>query len=316
MTTTTPRRIVSLLSSGTELVCALGIGDRLVGRSHECDYPEWVERLPIVSRPTFDVGGSSHDIDARVRERLASGAPLYAVDEALIASLEPYILITQTHCEVCAPSPADLAHGAPSSLVRREAVALRTGTLAGILEGFVEVSDVLGRGAEGRALVARLRERLAKLEAATRPLPKPRVTCLEWADPIFAMGNWGPELVTLAGGENVLGVAGEHSTTLPWQDVARADPDVLVVAPCGFGLARARGEMSVLSALPGWDELCAVRTGRVFVADGNRYFNRSGPGVFETPEILAEILHPSEFAPRHEGRVWERWLGRAVTASA
>lgn len=299
-------RIVSLLASATELVCALGLGDRLVGRSHECDEPEWVKRLPSVSRPTFDITGSSHDVDARVRQRLAAGEPLYEVDDALLAALEPDVLITQSHCEVCAVSPGDFAHGVRATLERKTVVSLNASTLDGVLEGFLDVAKVVGRAAAGAALVQTIRSRMAALEAKTKSLPKPRVVCLEWVDPAFAMGNWGPELVDLAGGECLLGARGEHSTTTPWSDVVAADPDVLVVAPCGFSLSRAQGDLPILAARPGYSELTAVRNGRVYVADGNRYFNRSGPSLFETPEILAEMLHPDVFPPAHERTVWKR----------
>jgi iron complex transport system substrate-binding protein len=330
-----PARIASLLASGTELVCALGLGERLVARSHECDFPAWVKRLPAVSHPTFDVAGTSADIDARVRERLRAGLPLYEVDEALLASLAPDVIVTQTHCEVCAVSPGDLStwapqrvpapprggsggeaaraptrsHGAPAKLERRQVVALDTGTIDGILTGFESVARVLGAADAGRALVAGIRARLAALAERTRALPRPwpTVACLEWTEPLFAMGNWGPELVALAGGTCALGVAGEHSTTLPWQALRAADPDVVVVAPCGFGLERTLAEMPALAAHPDWPALAAVRAGRVYVADGNLYFNRSGPLLFDTPEILAEMLHPRAFSPAHEGTVWRRY---------
>jgi iron complex transport system substrate-binding protein len=311
VTETIPSRIASLLASGTELVCALGLGDRLVGRSHECDHPAWVTGLPALSRPTFDVTGTSAEIDARVRAKLAAGAPLYEIDEAALAALKPDVIITQTHCEVCAVS-ADLidrptagAHALPR-LERRPVVALSAGTIDGILDGFTAVADVLGAADAGRALVAGLRARLDRLAAATRPLPHPRVACLEWIAPLFAMGNWGPELITTAGGECLLGAPGAHSTAIPFEALRAADPDVIVVAPCGFGLERTRAEMPALAALPGWSQLRAVRAGRVFIADGNLYFNRSGPLLFDTPEILAEILHPAAFPPRHEGKVWQR----------
>ena len=302
-----PARIASLLASGTELVCALGLGERLVARSHECDFPDWVKRLPAVSRPTFDVAGSSGEIDARVRERLRAGAPLYQIDEARLAALAPDVIVTQSHCEVCAVTPGDFAHGTPAKLERRQVVALETGTVDGILTGFQSVADLLGAPAAGRTLVAGIRARLAALAEQTRALPHPTVACLEWIEPLFAMGNWGPEVVALAGGTCALGVAGAHSTTTPWEALAAADPEVIVVAPCGFGLARTLAEMPALAAYDGWARLRAVRGGRVYVADGNLYFNRSGPLLFDTPEILAEILHPTVFAPRHEGTVWRRW---------
>jgi len=300
-------RIVSMLASGTELVCALGLGDKLVGRSHECDYPPWVKQLPEVSHPTFDIGGSSRDIDERVRQRVHAGQPLYEVEESLLAELAPDVLITQTHCEVCAVSPADFAHKVSAKLQRQQVVALSTGTLAAILQGFLDVASVLGKPAEGEALVESIRVRLAALAEKTRGLPHPTVVCLEWIEPAFAMGNWGPELVELAGGVSLLGTPGAHSTTTPWSAVQEADPDILVVAPCGFGLERTLFEMHLLAEQPGWRELKAVKSGRVFVADGNLYFNRSGPCMFDTPEILAEIIHQSDFAPKHQGRVWQRW---------
>jgi iron complex transport system substrate-binding protein len=296
-------RIVSLLASGTELACALGAGDELVGRSHECDHPSWVTRLPALSRPTFDVAGSSADIDRLVREKLRAGEPLYQVDEEGLEALEPDVVITQTHCEVCAVSP-----GTPGCrLNRRQAVALETGSLEGILRAFADIAAVLGRREAGERLVAEARARVERWRAATLPLPRPRVVCLEWIAPPFALGNWGPELIDAAGGENLLGTAGQHSTSTAWEAVRAAAPEVLIVAPCGFGLERAASEMPALVGQPGWSELPAVRAGRVYVADGNLYFNRSGPTVFETIDLLAEMLHPGVFPARHEGTAWRRW---------
>jgi iron complex transport system substrate-binding protein len=296
-------RIVSLLASATELVVALGLGDRLVGRSHECDHPPWVRRLPVLSRPAFDITGTSAEIDARVRERLAAGQPLYEIDEAALARLAPDFVLTQTHCEVCAVSPANL-EGSGCKVDRRQVVALTSGTIEGILDGFRRVADVLGAPAAGEALVSRLRAGLAQITAATADLPHPRVACLEWIEPLFAMGNWGPEIVAAAGGTCVLGVTGTHSTTLPFQALADADPDVIVVAPCGFDLRRTLSELKTLTGRPEWRALRAVRQGRAYAADGNLYFNRSSPTLFETPELLAEMLHPDRFAPRHRGSAW------------
>ncbi len=298
-------RIVSLLASGTELVCALGAGDDLVGRSHECDDPPWVTRLPAVSSPTFHTGGSSCDIDRRVRQKLASGEPLYWIDEEQISRLAPDVVITQTHCEVCAVS--DTQSCEIPTLSRRPAVALRTGTLEGILEGFQEVAAIIGRTEAGLRLVADKRAHVARFRKAVvdlRPVP---VVCLEWIEPPFVLGNWGPELVRLGGGAPLLGATGERSTATGWQGVRDADPEALIIAPCGFALDRTAREMDRLEAQPGWRDLRAVRDGRVVIADGNRFFNRSGPGVFETIDLLAEILHPDRFPPLHEGVAWQRW---------
>jgi iron complex transport system substrate-binding protein len=265
-----------------------------VGRSHECAHPPWVKRLPVLSRPTIDVTGTSGEIDQRVRAALRAGGPLYEVDEAALAALAPDVVITQTHCEVCAVSPAG------GAWQRRHAVALRTGSVAGIFEGFGEVAAAIGRAEAGAHLVAECRARLAAWCAATAPLPRKRLVCLEWIEPPFALGNWGPELVAAAGGNDALGVAGGPSAAITWEAVRAADPDVLVVAPCGFGLERTAAEMA---ASP--ERFAGFRS--VFLADGNLYFNRSGPSVIETVDILAEILHPEVFPPRHEGTAWRRW---------
>jgi iron complex transport system substrate-binding protein len=296
-------RIVSLLASGTELVCALGAGDELVGRSHECDHPPWVRRLPTLSRPTFDIEGSSEEIDRRVRAKLRAGEPLYAVDQKALRALAPDVIISQTHCEVCAVTPAEIG-GQPIGADPHQAVALGTGTLEGILKGFLDVAALIGRRTAGERLVAECRARMGRWREATAALPRPTMVCLEWIAPPFAMGNWGPELVALAGGENLLGAPGEHSAAVSWAAVTAADPEVLVVAPCGFALSRTMAELPVLEAQPGWAEMRAVRAGRVILADGNLYFNRSGPMAFETIDLLAEVLHPEAFPPLHRGTAW------------
>ncbi len=295
-------RIASLLASGTELVCALGAGDQLVARSHECDHPSWVTRLPCVSRPTFDITGTSRAIDTLVRARLAAREPLYAVDDATLTALRPDVIITQTHCEVCAVTPDNVT----GDLCRRQVAALHDGTLDGILTGFRAVARTIEREPQAHALITAIRARLAALDAALAGASRPRVACLEWIEPIFHMGNWGPELVARAGGDSVLGTPGAHSAAIPWGAVRAADPDVLVVAPCGFTVERTLREMPLLAAQPGWSTLRAVRTGRVFVADGNLYFNRSSPSVFTSIEVLAEMLHPDRVPPAHAA-AWQRW---------
>jgi iron complex transport system substrate-binding protein len=292
-------RIASLLASGTELCCALGAGDELVGRSHECDHPPWVRRLPVLSRPTFPVDGSSAEIDRLVRERLRAGQPLYQVDDQALAALAPDVIITQTHCRVCAVGPEAVAG-------QETAVLLHDGTIDGVLRGFLEVATIIGRRAAGEALVAGCRARLARWREATAALPRRRVVCLEWIAPPFAMGNWGPELVSAAGGEDALGTPGAHSTAISWDAVRAADPEVLVVAPCGFDVERTLREMPLLEAQAGWGELRAVRQGQVHVADGNLYFNRSSPTLFETVDLLAEILHPGPFPARLKQH-WRRY---------
>jgi iron complex transport system substrate-binding protein len=283
-------RIVSLLASATEIVCALGAGDRLVGRSHECDNPEWVRNLPPCSEPAFDIAVSSRAIDAEVNRRIRAREPLYIIHADRIRDLRPDLVIAQEHCEVCAVTPADVAR-ANCDLGGARVLPLTASTVDGIFESIHQVAAALDLEPAGREVVARERARLAAVRTRVAGLRRPTVVMLEWADPIFAMANWGPELVDIAGGDLLLGKPGQHSTAMDGAPVAAADPEFLIVAPCGFNLDRALAERPVLEAYPWWSGLRAVRAGKVAFADGNLFFNRSGMTVSQTAEIVAEILH-------------------------
>src|SRR6266542_2855756 len=296
-------RIVSLLASGTEITCALGAGDALVGRSHECDNPEWVRRLPACTRPAFDITRPSREIDTEVRRRIKTGEPLYHVDAEMISALKPDILITQVHCEVCAVTPGDLAR-AGCSTPAPEVIALTAGTVAGIYDGIRHVAHALRLDAAGERLIADMQRRIDAVTASVSHRPPSSGVLLEWTDPVFTAGNWAPELIEAAGGTPVLGQNGAHSTAIPWERVVEANPDYIVVAPCGFDLERSRREAAGLERLPNWFQLAAVRNGRVAFADGNKYFNRSGTTIVETVEILAEILHGGDVPPRWRGEAW------------
>jgi iron complex transport system substrate-binding protein len=293
-------RIISLLASGTEIVCGLGAGEWLVGRSHECDNPPWVAGLPVCTHPAFDVSMSSGKIDAEVRRRLRAGEPLYHVDAELIHSLEPDLVITQEHCNVCAVTPIDVKQA--GCISARQVLALQAGSVQGIFDGIFSVGRALGRDREAVDLVAAMKRRMMAVHDAVKHRPTPSVVALEWTDPIFAMGNWGPELVEAANGRVMLGEKGEFSRAIDWQQVRDADPEWLIVAPCGFDLERAMREAATLDALPGWSDLRAVRAGKVAWADGNKYFNRSGTTIVDTVEILAEILHGYPAGQR--GKAW------------
>ncbi len=296
-------RIVSLLASATEIVCALGAEEMLVGRSHECDNPDWVRRLPSCSDPAFDVTVSSGEIDKEVRRRLRSGEPLYQVHGELIRELRADLLITQSHCEVCAVTPGDVqrscGHGARQ-------LALSAISLNEIFESILQVSQELGLEERGHAVVRRERQRLDAVGEKAARLRRPTVVVLEWADPLFAMGNWGPELVEIANGELLLGEKGEYSAAVLPEQLRAADPEHIIVAPCGFNLERSLREQAVLERHPWWQELQAVRNGNVAFADGNLFFNRSGMTVCQTAEIIAEILYGVSFGERAEGVHWRR----------
>jgi len=305
-------RIVSLLASATEIVCSLGAGKMLVGRSHECDNPDWVRKLPACSSPAFDISVSSGEIDAEVRRRLRSGEPLYHIHAELIRDLRADLLITQSHCEVCAITPGDVERSGACLPAARQ-VALSASSLEEIFQGILRIGEALGLEDRAKAVVHGERERLGSVKEKVARFPRPTVVMLEWADPIFAMGNWGPELVEIANGELLIGKKGEYSAAIPSEQLRDADPEYLIVAPCGFNLQRSLLEQNVLERYPWWRDLQAVRNGNVAFADGNLFFNRSGMTVCQTAEIIAEILHGRFF--RRRNRVLElatdRFVGRA-----
>jgi iron complex transport system substrate-binding protein len=299
-------RIVSLIASATEIVHALGFGDDLVGRSHECDFPREVLRLPAVSRPSFRAAGTSKTIDIAVKERLAMALSIYEVDADLLRLLKPDVIITQTQCQVCAVTPADVER-AVCQLTERPAtiVALEPNRLGDVWDDIRRVAEALDAPERGETLVAELRARVLGVAVRAGPVkPKPTVANIEWIDPLMSAGNWMPELVEMAGGVNLFGEAGKHSPWLSWEALVARDAEVLVVSPCGFGIARTMEEMPRLTARPEWPALKAVREGRVYVVDGNAYFHRPGPRLVESLEILAEILHPERFQFGHAGTGW------------
>jgi iron complex transport system substrate-binding protein len=300
-------RIASLLPSTTEIACALGFEEALVGRSHECDFPASVARLPVLTEPRLDCGASSKQIDERVKQVVRDGLSLYRVDATRLSEVQPTLILTQGQCEVCAASLKDVEDALSAWMgARPRVVSLDPQGLDDVWGDIRRVADALGVPERGLALTASLRERIRGIAERTRRIgERPGVACIEWIDPLMAAGNWIPELVQLAGGENLFGEPGERSPWISWDALRAADPDVLVVFPCGFDLARTRAELAPLQARPGWDRLRAVRNGRVLLADGNHYFNRPGPRLVESLEILSEILHPDQFAPRHRDSDWQ-----------
>jgi iron complex transport system substrate-binding protein len=303
-----PQRIVPLIASATEIVCALGCEERLVGRSHECDVPDSVRRLPVCTSPRLDVDRPSLDIDRSVRSILEKALSVYFVDAERLRALRPDLIITQTLCEVCAVSLGDVEEALRGWSASRPALlSLQPARLADVWEDVIRVAEALGVLERGRRLRAGLERRVQSIAArASRAAARPTVACIEWIDPLMAAGNWMPELVTLAGGVNLFGEAGRHSPGMSWERLVAADPDTIVVLPCGFGLERTAMESRALRARPEWEALRAVREGRVFLADGHLYFNRPGPRLVESLEILAEILHPAELRFGHEGSGWRR----------
>lgn len=294
-------RIVSLIASATEIVCRLGFEDRLVGRSHECDYPESIRSLPAVSAPKFKTDGSSRDIDDRVKQVLEEGLGVYRVSAEKLEELQPTHIVTQDHCQVCAVSFDDLQRAVCQVISSKpKIITLHPRSLDEVLEGIIAVADGLGSIEKGRTLVAELRASMAQVEKrAAKAGERPRVAHIEWLDPLMTGGNWMPALVTMAGGLNIFGEEGERSPRLAWNDIRESDPDVIMISPCGFTIERTMMEIGSLTGREGWRDLRAVRERRAFVADGHSFFNRPGPRLVESLEILAEMLHPGIFDFEH-----------------
>jgi iron complex transport system substrate-binding protein len=291
-------RIVSFLPAGTEMVHALGAGSELVGRSHECDYPTSVTSLPIVSRPALDLDGASPEaIDAAVAERMGSGDTLYAIDEVLLRDLRPDVILTQNLCRVCAPSGDELTRAVRKFSLQPEVLFLTPRTIGEIADNILDVGRAIGRLQEAEAVVRSNQERFARVRAAIKNAPRRRVVFLEWTDPLFCGGHWVPEMISLAGGEDSLGRAGEDSVRMDWDDVVNARPEIIIVSPCGYRLDR-----SVELAR----QMRQASGAQVYAVDANAYFARPGPRVVEGVELLAHLFHPDLVSWSHAEQPWER----------
>jgi iron complex transport system substrate-binding protein len=281
-------RVVSLLPSATEIVCALGFRELLVGRSHECDFPSGLEVLPALTAPKVDPRAGTEAIDRDVRRLVEQGLSVYRIDTAVLEALQPDLVLTQDQCEVCAVSLGDVT-AAVARLARRpvDVVSLSPLSLAAVFESVLTVVRALGAEERGRDLVEKMKGRLAATAAAVPTgLRRPRVVHVEWIAPLMVGGHWIHELVEAAGGEHPLGVRDGMNRPVPWDEVRAYDPEVVVIAPCGFKIGQTERDLSLLEGLPGWSGTAAARAGRVFLADGNAFFNRPGPRLVDTAEIV------------------------------
>ncbi|HLG05597.1 MAG TPA: cobalamin-binding protein [Gemmatimonadales bacterium] len=292
-------RVVSFLPAGTEIAFAIGAGPDLVGRSHECDYPEDVIGLPVVSRPALNLTGLSQpEVDRAVAKRLRSGESLYEVDEALLRDLAPDVILTQDLCQVCAPSGNELGRALRELPGKPKVVWLSPRTLSEIEQNILAVGEATGRAAEARELVASNRDRISQVGQSLRGAPPPsprRVSFLEWLDPLFSAGHWVPEMIERAGGVDPMGRSGMESVRVTVDQVRAAKPEVVIFAPCGFGLGRA---VELGRSLPD------IPNSRAYAVDANAYFARPGPRVAEGIELLAHLFHPDRVAWPHSERPW------------
>lgn len=286
-------RIVSLLPSATEIICQLGLERELVGVTHECDYPEGVRVLPKVTRTLIPPTATSREIDSLVRERLQTQKALYALDLPTLAGLRPDLIVTQALCDVCAVAEEEVRSAACSLPVLPRVINLEPTCLDDVFECLRLVGAATKRELRAVEEIDKLKSRVAVVAAGSERIAKrPRVVVLEWIDPPFSSGHWSPELVRLAGGEEIVGVAGERSRTIDWQQIIAAAPEVMLIACCGFEVERTLADLPILRGYAGWSDLPCVRAKRVYVVDGSAYFSRPGPRLVDSLEILAHALHP------------------------
>jgi iron complex transport system substrate-binding protein len=291
------QQIVSFLPSATEIACALGLADQLVGVTHECDYPLEIAGKPIVVRNALPIETmTQREIDQAVAKRMREGRSLYEVDEKLLQALAPDLILTQDLCQVCAPSGNEVSQALSLLPKKPQILWLTPNSLEQIADNMRDLGEATGRAKEAQELIASGRARLETIAAMTRDLPdRPRVFCMEWLEPVYCSGHWVPEMVTLSGGVDALSRESKDSVRVSWDDVVKWAPEVLIITPCGFNLEKSIEQARQLVRYPGWSDLPAVREGRVYAVDANSYFARPGPRVVDGTELLAHLIHPDLF---------------------
>lgn len=300
------KRIISLLPSATEIVVAIGAGSNLVGISHECDHPQEIKNLPVCTKANIDSTLSSAAIDSAVKQKIENALSLYELDFDLIKSLNPDLIITQNQCEVCAIHVDDLRSKLVEVLGREvEIISLHPSSIEDVLEDIKRVGESLAINTE--VLIEDLNDRIEIVKHKVKFVKhRPEIVCIEWMEPLMSAGHWTPQLINYAGGEALLSEPFEKSKYISWDQLKEADPDGIIIAACGFTMEKIKEEMSALQSNQTWNELKAVQKGHVFIADGNAYFNRSGPRLVDTLEIIAEILQVNQFYYGFENEAWEQ----------
>lgn len=289
-------RICSFLPGATEIAFALGLGDQIVGVTHECDYPAEAKQKPVVVRSAIDSHRlSGHEIDRKVGELLEAGKGLYQIDDEVLRASAPELILTQGLCDVCALDYNEVVKAAAGLTYVPIILSLNPHSLADVLDDVVRIGAATNSAAAADAFVSELRQRVEHIGLG-EPNYRPRVVCLEWFEPLYIAGHWVPEMVALAGGHDVLGRLGEPSFRIEWSSVLDAHPEIILLMPCGFDVRRAVKEASALRRLPRWEELPAVKRGRVYALNGSAYFSRPGPRLVNGLEILARIIHPETVA--------------------
>ena len=309
------KRIVSLLPSATEIVCELGLRDSLVGVTHECDYPPSVVQLPKVTQTVIPHDATSSEIDQLVRERLKTKSALYSLNESILEQLEPDLIVTQSLCDVCAVAEEEVRQASCRLTGNPQVINLEPSSLEDVFECMRHVGEACGVKPQAQEIIENRRKRVEQVtERSRRIAHRPRVVVLEWIDPPFCAGHWSPELVRLAGGIEAIGTEGTRSRTVCWEDIVAAEPDVLLIACCGFNVPRTLQDIPVLREYPGFHELGCTAANRVYVVDGNAYFSRPGPRLVDSLELLAHMLHP-EHHPFPAGAIPPIAIGKSEPKS-
>ena len=299
------KRVLSLLSSTTEVVYALGCEDQLVGRSHECDYPPAVMTLPICTKPKFNVDGSSIEVDGQVKSILQNALSVYYINEDLLKELKPDIILTQSQCEVCAVSEKDVK-GVVKNItgINPDIISVEPNSVKDIFKDIKIIAEALNVVDKGADLIDFMKNRIRTLKKSYDVKSELTVAAIEWIDPLMAAGNWVPELIEMAGGINLFGEAGKHSPWMEYKDLIENDPDNIIIMPCGYNIQKSIIEIDSLIKQKGWKEINAVQNDKVYITDGNQFFNRPGPRIIESLEILIEIFHNDKTDFKHIDSGW------------
>ena len=301
-------RIVSLIPSGTEIVCALGYHEYLVGISHECDFPLKIRHLPVCTKPRLNVNTSSLEIDKSVKSLLQNSLSIYAINENVLKELKPDLIITQSQCDVCAVSLADVELVLKKKIgLDPKIISLQPQKLSDIWEDINLIAKSLGVAKKGLSLTNQIKDEIENLKFSHNSKSSPTIACIEWINPLMFAGNWVPEMVEIAGGKNLFGSIGMHSDWSTYDMLFKNDPEKIILMPCGFNINKTIEEIGAMTNIPNWKNLKAVKTGNVFITDGNQYFNRPGPRILDSIKILIEIVSNQKTDFGYKVKGWEKF---------
>jgi len=301
-------KIVSLLPSATEIICALGLEEHLVGRSHECTQSKYIQSLPAITSPELKTGLDSKEIHSCIQKLVENGLSVYKIDAETLESLNPDLILTQDHCEVCAASLQDVEMAVRSHCTSQTKVlSVSPETLDDVFESIKAIGEAADVENRAHHLVEELQLRLGIIRQTVNGSPRNKVVTIEWMEPLMTGGNWIPELVELAGGNALLAEQGKHSPVIDWERILQADPNQLLIMPCGFTIHQSRKQIHLLTEKEGWKELKAFSENEIYILDGDRFFNRPGPGMYDSARILAEVMHPNLFKPIYRENGWTQW---------